>query len=55
MAMDKVRRPPSELLSRVTNRDLRSNDTPPVDGHFCGDPDAWGRGDESPFLGVLWP
>lgn len=46
---------PSELLLRLHSRDLRGNRTPGRDGHYCTDVASWGRGDESPLLGQLWP
>lgn len=46
---------PSELLLRLHSRDLRVNRTLGRPGHYCTDHAIWGRGDESPFLGQLWP
>lgn len=45
---------PSELLARITDRQIRGNTADPVDGHFCADPRQWGRGDQTPFLDLLW-
>lgn len=47
--------PPSELLLRLADRTLSRNSRPPDPDHFCGDATRWGRGDDQPMLGWIWP
>jgi molybdopterin/thiamine biosynthesis adenylyltransferase len=46
---------PSELLMRITDRDLRKNRLPPRQGCFCSDPNYSGRGFTQPHLDLMWP
>jgi molybdopterin/thiamine biosynthesis adenylyltransferase len=46
---------PSELLVRVTNRELRKNRLPQRLGCFCSDPNYSGRGFTRPHLDLMWP
>ena len=46
---------PSELLVRVTDRDLRKNRLPQRQGCFCSDPNYSGRGFTQPHLDLMWP
>jgi molybdopterin/thiamine biosynthesis adenylyltransferase len=52
---DLAERPhPSELLVRLSHRDIRRNDVAPHTGHFCAENRKWGRADDTPFLGLVW-
>ena len=44
----------SELLMRVTDRDLRKNRLPQRQGCFCSDPNYSGRGFTQPHLDLMW-
>jgi molybdopterin/thiamine biosynthesis adenylyltransferase len=44
----------SELILQVDQHAIRINTIPPRPGHFCANPNQWGRADEEPFLGQLW-
>ena len=44
----------SELLLRLHDRAMSTNQVEPVSGHYCGDVTLWGRGDAEPMLGQLW-
>lgn len=46
--------PPSELLIRLHERDVRSLPGQSVKGHYCADKTFWGRGDREPFLDQVW-
>jgi len=46
---------PGEVFMYFHDRQLRRIQGHVVEGHFCGDRDAWGRGDETPRLGMTWP
>jgi molybdopterin/thiamine biosynthesis adenylyltransferase len=45
---------PSELLLRAHARQIRSNVVIGQQGHFCTDPNTWGRGDTTPLLDQVW-
>jgi len=45
---------PSELLLRAHANQIRSNTVTGQPGHFCTDPDTWGRGDTEPLLDQVW-
>lgn len=49
------RRRSSEVLYRFDESRIRTNRVPPQSECLCGDETAWGRGDEEPFLGMVWP
>lgn len=45
----------SEVLLTFDQSRMRTNRVAPEKGCVCTDETAWGRGDESPFLGMTWP
>lgn len=45
----------SEVLCRFDQSRIRTNRVPPQAECLCSDQTAWGRGDEEPFLGIVWP
>jgi hypothetical protein len=45
---------PSELLLRAHVNQIRNNTVTGRPGHFCTDPDTWGRGDTAPLLDQVW-
>ena len=47
-------RPASEIVMNIAERELHTPGRKPQESHFCADPDAWGRGDDEPQLGMLW-
>jgi molybdopterin/thiamine biosynthesis adenylyltransferase len=44
----------SEILIAFDQSRIRKNRVEPREGCQCGDPECWGTGDESPFLGMTW-
>lgn len=44
----------SELLIAFDKSRLRTNRVEPREECFCSDSSCWGRGDETPFLGMTW-
>jgi len=44
----------SEVLHLIDLTRVRTNDRRGTPDCFCGDPNRWGQGDSSPFLGVTW-
>jgi len=46
--------PPSELLLRVHERQVRTNTVAGQTDHFCTDRQIWGRGDTVPLLEQVW-
>lgn len=46
---------PTEILARLSQRELRLNRVPARPGCFCTSADFLGRGTESPHLDLLWP
>ncbi len=45
---------PTELLARVTDRDISKNRLPQRQGCFCSDPGYSGRGFTKPHLDLMW-
>jgi molybdopterin/thiamine biosynthesis adenylyltransferase/proteasome lid subunit RPN8/RPN11 len=45
----------TETIVRFDRPDVRSNSLPPEANCDCADRNTWGRGDEEPFLGIVWP
>lgn len=45
----------SEILIAFDQSRIRTNRVGPRDECHCADRAGWGRGDESPFLGLMWP
>jgi molybdopterin/thiamine biosynthesis adenylyltransferase len=44
----------SEVLHRIDETRLRTNNPPSREGCMCSDPAKWGRGDLAPALGLTW-
>lgn len=45
----------SELLFSFDETRIRTNRVEPREACACTDESVWGRGDEEPFLGLVWP
>lgn len=45
----------SEVLYRFDESRIRTNRVSPHPDCLCADRMGWGRGDEEPFLGLMWP
>lgn len=45
----------SEVLINFDETKLHRNRRPPTEACFCGSQSLFGRGDEDPFLGMMWP
>lgn len=50
-----IERQSSEVLITFNENRIRTNRVEPREACFCSEPGGWGRGDEDPFLGLLWP
>jgi molybdopterin/thiamine biosynthesis adenylyltransferase len=47
---------PNETLLRLHEREISTNRAVPRESHYCHPKQRkWGAGDESPFLGQMWP
>lgn len=45
----------SEILLAIDRTRVRTNRLEPREGCSCDDQREWGRGDESPYMGLTWP
>ena len=50
-----VNRKSSEVLVAFSESKIRTNRVEPRPTCFCVDESTWGRGDEVPYLGLMWP